>query len=240
MNIVVPMAGLGSRFAEAGFTTPKPLIPVEGRPMYAWAVESLPLRHSTRLIFVLLRTMPSYQELREDIEERYATFDPLVLDVPELTRGQSETVLRARPQIDNATPLLIHNADTAFAIAEDWGAKAIGEELDGALVVFKSDESRWSYSRENEEGYVTEVKEKVVISPWATTGAYYFGRGSEFVALADAAIAGGETEKGEYYVGPLYNKIATRGGRIRNYVADELYCFGTPEDLQATLAKLPA
>ncbi len=238
MNIVVPMAGLGSRFVKAGFTTPKPLIPVEGRPMYAWAVESLPLQHASSLIFVLLRTMPNYEELRDDILKRYAASNPVVLDVPELTRGQSETVLRARDLINNESPLLIHNADTAFAIEEDWASQAMNEDLGGALVVFKSDESRWSYAREDENGYVVEVKEKVVISPWATTGAYYFGQGGDFVQLAEDAISGGETEKGEYYVGPLYNKIAAAGGRIRNYVADELYCFGTPEDLAETLKKI--
>lgn len=238
MNIVVPMAGLGSRFVQAGFTTPKPLIPVEGRPMYAWAVESLPLQYASSLIFVLLRTMPSYEKLRDDILTRYANSNPVVLDVPELTRGQSETVLRARDLIHNDTPLLIHNADTAFAMEEDWAGKAMSEALAGALVVFKSDEERWSYSREDANGYVVEVKEKAVISSWATTGAYYFGQGRGFVRLADAAIAGEETEKGEYYVGPLYNKIAATGGRIRNYVADELYCFGTPDDLNATLSKI--
>lgn len=238
MNIVVPMAGLGSRFVKAGFTTPKPLIPVEGRPMYAWAVESLPLQHASSLIFVLLRTMPNYEELRADILQRYADSNPVVLDVPELTRGQSETVLRARDLIHNDRPLLIHNADTAFAIQEDWASKAMNEDLGGALVVFESNETRWSYSREDENGYVIEVKEKVVISPWATTGAYYFGKGDVFVKLAEDAIAGNETEKGEFYVGPLYNKIAEAGGLIRNYVADELFCFGTPEDLEETLQKI--
>src|SRR6185436_12774564 len=87
MNVVVPMAGLGSRFAKAGFTTPKPLIPVLGRPMYSWAVDSLPFDSASGLIFVLLRSQPEYPALKKDIEQRYAALRPVVLDVPELTAG---------------------------------------------------------------------------------------------------------------------------------------------------------
>src|SRR5689334_6975727 len=110
MNVVIPMAGLGSRFAKAGYTIPKPLIPVLGKPMYAWAAESLPLVHARRIIFILLATQPECAGLRADILTRFAAHAPVVLTVPALTRGQSETVLAARDYIANDAPLLIHNA----------------------------------------------------------------------------------------------------------------------------------
>jgi len=238
LNIVIPMAGLGSRFQQAGFKIPKPLIEVQGRPMYAWAADSLPLEFATRLIFILLASQPEYGRLREDILRRYAAYSPMALSVPQLTAGQAITVLRAREWIDRDEPLLIHNADTAFDIDAHWVEQAIECQADGALLVFASQEKRWSYSRENEAGWVAEVREKEVISPWASTGTYWFRRGKEFVRLAEDRFLRGRREASEYYVGPLYNDLIQRGERVKNYRIERLYCFGTPEDLAKTLKEL--
>jgi NDP-sugar pyrophosphorylase family protein len=238
LNIVMPMAGLGSRFREAGFEIPKPLIDVRGRPMYAWATESLPLEYSSRLIFILLASQPEFPCLQRDIETRYAAHRPVVLSVPELTAGQAITVLRAKELINNDEPLLIHNADTAFEADRDWTKKASSENLDGALLVFPSGEKRWSFSRENEAGLVEQVREKEVISPWATTGTYWFRRGADFVRAAEARFHSGKREASEFYVGPLYNDLIATGARIKNFSISKLYCFGTPEDLKETLRNL--
>jgi len=234
------MAGLGSRFREAGFDRPKPLIPVLGRPMYSWAVESLPLSRAARLIFILLRTQPEFEELRADVLSRYSAHSPEVLDVPRLTAGQSETVMRAEALIDNDAPLLIHNADTAFEIDDVWVDRARQERLDGALLVFRSDEERWSYSRTNDAGRVCEVREKVPISPWASTGTYWFARGRDFARLARKQAATRSGEKGELYVGPLYNELIAAGAQVRNFEIDRLLCFGTPQDLEESLKQLAA
>ncbi len=238
MNIVIPMAGLGSRFRQAGFATPKPLIDVRGRPMYAWAVDSLPLAQARRLIFVLLESQPECVALRDDIMRRYSRHKPMVLIVPQLTAGQSVTVLRARAEIDNEQPLLIHNADTAFEIDNTWVPDALAKDADGALLVFRSQENRWSYSREDQSGWVVEVKEKKVISPWASTGTYWFRRGRDFVRLAEARLQAGRKEASEYYVGPLYDDLIAGGARVKNFPIRRLHCFGTPEDLAATLKQL--
>lgn len=238
MNIVIPMAGLGSRFAKAGYTLPKPLIPVFGKPMYAWAADSLPLHHGRRIIFILLATQPECDDLRRDVMERYRALEPIVLTVPALTRGQAETVLAAREYILNDEPLLIHNADTAFEADADWCVDAVARKMDGALLVFPSQESRWSYSREGAGGLVEEVREKEVISPWASTGTYWWGRGRDFVELAEVRMGAVATEAGEYYVGPLYNDLIAKGGRVANYEIRKLLCFGTPEDLAATLRQI--
>jgi NDP-sugar pyrophosphorylase family protein len=238
LNIVMPMAGLGSRFRQAGFKLPKPLIEVRGRPMYAWATESLPLERSTRLIFILLATQPEFPDLKRDIKTRYAKHRPVVLVVPELTAGQAITVLRAKEFINSGEPLLIHNADTAFDVDHSWVERAWAENLDGALLVFPSSEKRWSFSRENAAGLVEEVREKEVISPWATTGAYWFRRGADFVQAAEARVSAGRREASEYYVGPLYNDLVARGAKVKNFPIQKLYCFGTPEDLTATLRGL--
>jgi NDP-sugar pyrophosphorylase family protein len=238
LNIVMPMAGLGNRFRKAGFKVPKPLIDVRGRPMYAWATESLPLEKSSRLIFIILATQPEFPDLQRDIEQRYAKHKPVILTVPELTAGQAITVLRARDLINNDEPLLIHNADTAFDIAPDWVEKATTEKLDGALLVFPSQEKRWSFSRENAAGFVTEVREKEVVSQWASTGTYWFRRGTDFVRVAESRFNSGKREASEFYVGPLYNDLITRGAKVKNFSICKLYCFGTPDDLADTIKRL--
>lgn len=238
LNIVMPMAGLGNRFRQAGFAVPKPLIDVKGRPMYAWATESLPLDQCTRLIFILLASQPECPELQRDIEQRYARYRPAVLSVPELTAGQAITVLRAKEIIDIDEPLLVHNADTAFDVDHAWVETAWHESLDGALLVFPSQEKRWSFSRANDQGWVEEVREKEVISPWATTGTYWFRRGRDFVRAAERRFQSGRREASEFYVSPLYNDLIATGARVRNFPIRRLYCFGTPEDLEATLRDL--
>lgn len=238
MNIVMPMAGLGSRFRDAGYALPKPLIPVLGKPMYAWATDCLPLDKADRLIFILLASQPEYPELKADIETRYAAYNPAVLSVPELTRGQSETVLASRELIDSPVPLLIHNADTGYEIGDAWIEDIEHHKPDGALLVFKSRENRWSFSRTDDRGRVVEVREKDPISCWASTGTYYFGKGSDFVRLAERRIIGEKVESGEFYVAPLYNDLIGEGSHVVNYEIDRLFCFGTPEDLDATLSTL--
>lgn len=238
MNLIMPMAGLGSRFRDVGYELPKPLIPVLGKPMYAWSTDSLPLGHVNQLIFILLESQPEFLDLKQDIQERYEAFNPIVLSVPALTRGQSETVLAARDLINNDIPLLIHNADTAYEIHSDWMKDIELTEPAGALLVFESHENRWSYSRENESGRVVEVREKDPISCWASTGTYYFGKGNDFVRLAEKHIANALIESGEFYVAPLYNDLIAEKGIVRNYKINRLFCFGTPLDLNKTLEML--
>lgn len=239
LNIVLPMAGLGSRFRQAGFEVLKPLIDVRGRPMYAWATESLPLGKCTRLIFILLASSPGCEALHADIDARYLRYQPIVLMVPELTAGQAVTVARAQGYINNDEPLLIHNADTAFDVDPSWVEQVHRDGLDGALLVFRSSEARWSFARADADGYVAEVREKQVISPWATTGTYWFRRGRDFVGAVEARLHADRRDANEFYVGPLYNDLIAAGARVKTVAIRKLYCFGTPEDLTSTLRDLP-
>ena len=166
------------------------------------------------MIFILLKTQNNYDLLFNDIIQRYKKYNPIILTIPKLTRGQSETVLTAKKLINNENPILIHNADTAFTINESWIETLKKQAHDGALLVFKSDEDRWSYSRANDQGEVKEIREKVVISSWASTGTYYFRKGKYFVESAENEIKNGITEKGEFYIGPLYNKLILKGKKL--------------------------
>lgn len=231
MNIVMPMAGRGSRFAQIGIATPKPLIPVRGKPMYAWATDGLPLGRARRLIFICLAEHLTDLALAEDIKARYAQYDPAIIALDEVTEGQACTVLTARRLIDNDDPLLIFNADTYCPTTLDQSLRDFGAPVDGVLDVFRAEGDKWSFARADEQGRVVETAEKRRISPWATTGLYYFRRGSDFVQHATAMIAANERSNNEFYVAPVYNRLIAAGGDVRINPVEQVWVLGTPEDL---------
>ncbi len=177
MNIVMPMAGRGSRFAQVGIDTPKPLIDVRGKPMYAWATDGLPLARARRLIFICLAEHLTDGSLLEDIRTRYGKYDPIIVSLNEVTAGQACTVLTAREWINNDEPLLIFNADTYCPTTIGSALDAYSTPPDGVLDVFRATGDRWSFARIDESDRVSETAEKRRISEWASTGLYYFRRG---------------------------------------------------------------
>lgn len=231
MNVVMPMAGHGSRFAKVGVDVPKPLIDVRGRPMYAWAMDSLPLDLATRVIFICLAEHLEDRALERDIRARYGHLNPEIIALPRVTQGQACTVLAARGLIDDATPLAIYNADTYCRTHLAQTLPALPADVDGVLSVFEAPGDKWSFARVDAGGRVVETAEKRRISPWATTGLYWFRRGHDFVRHADAMILDSDRTGGEYYVAPVYNRLIAEGRHIRIDVADEVWVLGTPEDL---------
>ncbi|MEO7363252.1 MAG: glycosyltransferase family 2 protein [Gemmatimonadaceae bacterium] len=231
MNIVMPMAGRGSRFADVGVKVPKPLIDVRGRPMYAWAMDSLPLTLASRVIFICLAEHLVDGALEQDIRTRYAHLDPVIVALNRVTEGQACTVLMARDLIDNALPLIIYNADTYCETTLECTLPALPATVRGILSVFRADGDKWSFARTDANGRVVETAEKRRISEWATTGLYYFAEGREFVTHAEAMIAADERQNGEFYVAPVYNRLIAAGGDVRIDVARDVWVLGTPEDL---------
>lgn len=239
MIAVLPMAGRGSRFADIGIKTPKPLIPVRGRPMYAWAMDSLPLDLVQQVVFICLREHLESLDLRDDINHRYARFSPVIIALDEVTEGQACTVLKAREQINNDQPLLIYNADTycVTGLAERLPKLAPG--IDGLFSVFAAPGDKWSFARADETGRVLETAEKRRISEWASTGLYHFTRGADFVKHAEAMIAENDRSGSEFYVAPVYNRLIADGADIRIDVAEQVWVLGTPEDLAHFEANYP-
>jgi dTDP-glucose pyrophosphorylase len=153
-----------------------------------------------------------------------------------VTEGACCTVLLARAIIDDNEPLLIANSDQLVDIdVEEFISDAEERRLHGSILTFPSDDTKWSYARTDDQGLVTEVKEKVVISSHATVGLYYFRRGRDFVAWADEMIAADDRVNGEFYVCPVYNYAIKNGMRIGIYEmrAGQMLGLGTPEDLDA-------
>ena len=232
MNIVMPMAGRGSRFAQIGIATPKPLIDVFGRPMYAWAMDSLPLELARHVIFICLEEHLRQPELEIDIRNRYGEFTPDIVRLDEVTEGQACTVLKARQWIDTDEPMLIYNADTYCRTSLAQRLPKLPSEVDGLLGVFHAPGDKWSFARADSTGRVIETAEKSRISEWASTGLYYFRRGRDFVRHAEAMIAADERVNGEFYVAPVYNRLIAAGAKVYIDPAEEVWALGTPEDLR--------
>lgn len=236
MNVVIPMAGRGSRFADVGITTPKPLIPVLGRPMYSWAVDSLPLALASRLVFVCLAEHLRDHALEADIADRYGSrhgLDVEVLAIDEVTEGQVCTVLAARRVIEVDDALLVYNADTWCRTGLDTTLPALPPTVDGLIGVFEAEGDHWSFARVDDAGRVVQTAEKQRISPWATTGLYHFASGARFAEEADRMIADDDRTRGEFFVAPLYDRMIRAGADIRIDVALDVGVMGTPEELAA-------
>ena len=236
VNVVIPAAGQGKRFAEVGYQHPKPLIDVEGRPMIELVLENF--RGVGRPI-VLLQERHVEQYCADALLESLAP-DSVTVGVDGLTEGAACTVLLAEPHIDNGNELVLANSDQVV----DVSIAAFVQEMrdrnaDGGILTFKSDEPKWSYARTDENGRVTEVAEKVVISDQATVGIYYFRHGSDFVRFAKQMIAKDIRVNGEFYVCPVFNQLIQAGRDV--YVSEiaqsQMHGLGTPEDLETFLAR---
>ncbi len=242
MNIVIPMAGAGSRFASAGYTDPKPLIRVHHTPMIKLVIDNLrPSGRHARFVFICQRAHVAAYGLRE----KFAAWAPgcEIVELDGLTEGAACTVLAAAHLIDNGQPLMIANSDQYVDCnIDDYLAGMDAQQLDGLIMTMKANDPKWSFVGLNPNGLVTHVVEKQVISDEATVGIYNFRHGRDFVAGARAMIAANDRVNGEFYVAPVYNGLIAAGARvgIHNIGSDGagMHGLGIPADLQAFL-RLP-
>jgi NDP-sugar pyrophosphorylase family protein len=239
LNIVLPIAGRGSRFADAGYTLPKPLIPVHGIPMIEAVVRNVRPACAHRFIFVALREHLDHLGMREALEQ--AAPGSVVVPVDRVTEGAACTVLLAREYIDNDQPLMLANSDQWVDIdINDYLAAMDTQRADGLIMTMEADDPKWSFVGLDRAGFVTRVVEKQVISNEATVGIYNFRHGADFVRAADQMIAADLRVNNEFYVAPTYNQLIAEGARIAIYnVGSEgrgMYGLGIPKDLSQFLA----
>jgi len=230
MNIVIPMAGRGSRFIAAGYKYPKPLIPVGGKPMIEWVVENIRPSRLHRFIFICLAEhLVQYPEVPETLRAICPGCE--ILSVNTVTEGAACTVLLARGLIDNNDQLMIANSDQVVdAPIDEYLAKLDDEAANGLIMTFWSDHPKWSYCRIRPDGRVSEVVEKQVVSNHATVGIYNFRSGCDFVRAADSMIMRNLRVNNEFYVAPAYNELIHEGGVVVTYPVGK-EGEGVPEDL---------
>ena len=239
LNIVVPMAGLGSRFARAGYSLPKPLIPVHGVPMIRLVIANITPSVPHRFIFICQNAHIAEFNLRETLSE-WAP-GSVTIGIDGLTEGAACTVLLARELIGDEQPLMIANSDQFVDCSIDaYLADMTTRNLDGLIMTMWADDPKWSYAALDGQGLATEVVEKKVISNHATVGIYNFAHGRDFVVAAEAMIAADERVNGEFYVAPVYNQMIAHGAKIGVYdigrEADGMYGLGIPSDLDLFLS----
>lgn len=233
LNIVVPMAGRGSRFADAGYTMPKPLIDVHGRPMIEYVTKNIAPNCEHRFIYIC------QQEHLEkfDLENRLKVIAPgcIVITVDHITEGAACTVLLAQDYIDNNDALMIANSDQYVDTDINAYLTAM-KENDGLIMTMPAADPKWSFIKYDENGLVTMVREKEVISNEATVGIYNYKCGSDFVKYARQMIEKNIRVNNEFYVAPVYNEMIEDGMKIVfNNVGAKMFGLGIPEDLEAFL-----
>jgi HAD superfamily hydrolase (TIGR01509 family) len=230
LNVLIPMAGAGSRFQQAGYTFPKPMIQVHDKPMIQVVVDNLGLEANYHFV------------VQKEHREKYNldTFLNLispgeckVIEVDGITEGAACTALLAKEFIDNDSPLFFANSDQFV----EWNPVEFMYNMqetnaDGGIVTFKATHPKWSFAKVDDDGLVTEVAEKNPISDNATVGYYYWKHGSDFVKYAEDMIQKDIRVNNEFYVCPVFNQAIEDNKQVRVYNANAMWGLGTPEDLE--------
>lgn len=232
----MPMAGEGSRFARAGWTTPKPLIELRGVPLFQRAIGSVAIEGvNMKYSFIVRQEHIDKQHIDRLIKAKLS--EAQVFSVMKTTRGAVETCLVAESAIDDDDAVVVMDCDLEFRSMRynDLVRRALlvtADEADGgALVSFESDNPRYSYAEVDADGRVLRTAEKDPISSHALCGAYFFGSGKDFKRIAHRLLIDGTHGKAEFYVSLLYNYLLSEGKVVRLAPMEEYYSYGTPEEL---------
>jgi HAD superfamily hydrolase (TIGR01509 family) len=228
MNVLIPMAGAGSRFANAGYTFPKPLIEVDGKPMIQVVVENLNIEAN----YTFIVQKEHYEKYSLQYLLNLIAPNCNIVQVDGLTEGAACTTLLAKEFINNDSPLVMANSDQFL----EWNSNEClyafnADGIDGGIVSFKATHPKWSYAKIGKDGFVSEVAEKKPISDNATVGIYFWKKGSDYVKYAEQMIDKNIRTNGEFYVCPVFNEAIADGKKIRIKSIEKMWGIGTPEDL---------
>lgn len=231
MKILIPMAGEGSRFAKEGFTFPKPLIDVRGKPMIQKVVENLDFV-SEYIFLVRKKHIQEYTGLVDTLD-RITNGSYKIVEVDSLTEGAACTALLAKEYINNDEDLLIANSDQ-FIEYQRQNFISLKEmtNVDAIVWTFNAVHPKWSFVKTNARGYITEVAEKKPISDIATCGIYWYRRGSDFVKYAEQMIEKDIRVNNEFYIAPVYNELIQDKKNLIPFYVHKMWGLGTPEDLR--------
>jgi len=229
LTVLIPMAGAGSRFQQAGYTFPKPLIDVKGKPMIQVVVDNLNIKAN----YVYVVQKEHREKYNLDTLLNLITPGCKIVEVDGITEGAACTALLAKEYIDNDNPLFFANSDQFV----EWDSneflyKMNETNADGGIVSFRATHPKWSFAKVDEQGLVTEVAEKNPISDIATVGYYYWKKGSDFVKYAEDMIEKDIRVNNEFYVCPVFNQAIEDGKQIRTFDISKMWGLGTPEDLK--------
>jgi dTDP-glucose pyrophosphorylase len=237
LHIILAMAGRGSRFANAGFTTPKPLITVDGMPMFIKALSSLDGIKATKHYTIIIRD-EHQREYNLAAQLQQVLPEANVVITNEEPTGALRDAYRAKPHLKPGQGIVLLDCDLWFKSQPYYDmvqdSLAGTSDIAGGLLTFEADNPRYSFAEVDENWMVTRTAEKEAISNRAITGAYYIASTEQFIAAADGLLAQPlSATMPEYYVSHIYNVLLRQGGKIKATPVEEFASFGTPEELEA-------
>ncbi len=230
MQIIIGMAGAGRRFANSGYTIPKPLCRVGDTTMIQKAVDSLGIEG--KYIFVVLHEhLLEYKWLEGHLASlaKYVT----IVKLDEITDGAACTLLRAKQYIDNDEPLISINSDQVLHWnSSEFITKCKQEPEVSWIMTYPHSDLKHSFVKVDDDGVVVQTAEKVAISDMASVGLYHWSKGSLFVESAEQMIANNDKHNNEFYLAPVYN-YTLKTNLVKPYQVDasNFSPVGTPSDL---------
>lgn len=232
MTVIITMAGLGSRFRKAGYNCPKYMIEAKGKTLFEWSMDSLIGYNDyvSKYVFVVRKEDNSEDFIKEKML-KYGVENIEVIGIDYLTDGQATTCMLAISHCNSEDAIMVYNIDT---YVESNEMKYEDIKGDGHIPCFHADGDHWSFAKLDENGKVTEVREKVRISGNCTLGAYYFSSAKLYKELYDEYYKdNSKLEKSEKYIAPLYNFMIEKGMDVTISIVDakKVHVLGTPEEL---------
>ena len=230
MNVLIPMAGAGSRFEQAGYSFPKPLIEVNGKPMIQVVVENLNI--DAKHIFIVQKEHYEKYNLKY-LLNLITNNNCEIVQVDTMTEGAACTTLLAKKYIDNDEPLMIANSDQFVEWdSNEFMYSMVADNVDGGILSFEATHPKWSFAKLDDDDFVCEVAEKKPISNIATVGIYYWAKGSDYVKYSEQMIEKDIRTNNEFYVCPVYNEAIGDDKKIKVFPINKMWGLGTPEDLE--------
>lgn len=231
LQVVITMAGMGTRFREAGYLQPKYQIEVCGKTLFQWSLGSLKDFFSEKFFFIV-RSADQAMEFIQSECEKFGIHTYKIIEIPELTDGQASTVLAAASDWEADDALLVYNIDTYVEPGQILKSSFRG---DGFIPCFIGEGDHWSFVKLNEKSEAAEVREKCRISEYCTLGAYYFRSCKLYENLYQEYYSStAHLENGEKYIAPLYNALIEQGGKVYISVVDveKVHVLGTPKEVE--------
>lgn len=230
MKIIITAAGQGNRFHKIGISTPKYKIIAKGQPLFYWAINSLKNFIEHEFIFIFRKETYDKNFVDKELKKiGIKKYSVLLIDY--LTEGQASTAMLADKLVDDEDRIMIYNIDT-LVFPESMDNNVM--EYDGSIVVAQTKGTHWSFAKLGEDGFVSEVSEKIRISNYASIGPYYFAKWKDFKWVYNNFKEDIKKQYKEVYICPMYQYLINNGKKIKIYEIQEkdFICLGTPEEVK--------
>lgn len=235
---IIPMAGAGQRFVDAGYTTPKPLLPINNKAMVIVAADSLPSCEKT----IFICQAPHVEQF--GLDKALSSYGDIVT-VDRLTEGQACTCMIGAEKISIDEEIVIGASDNGLIYDKDV-FEQLRQEADVLVFGFTGNSTvtqkpeAYGWIKVDDQNNVLEVSVKKPISndplnDWAVVGAFYFKRNQDFISAVNDMIAKNTRINNEFYVDECINNAISIGLKVKLIPVEHYICWGTPNDYETYL-----